>query len=67
MANEFRVPTPYATITATWHRSGRNIVVCYGEREKVAQASDEDAVNEFVARNIVEGWIAADLGEPEDD
>ncbi len=55
------VETPYGTFTATWERAGRNIIVRYGEREKPAQASDNHATNEFVARDIVRGWIAEDM------
>jgi len=63
--NHFKMNTPYGEITASWQREGRMIVVRYGERSKKAQASDSDATNLFVARDIVRGWIAADLREGE--
>lgn len=60
----FEMKTPYGTVTATWHRKGKMIVVRYGDREKQAQASETDATNQFVARDIVRDWIRRDLAEP---
>lgn len=44
---------------------GRMLRVRYGPHNKPAQASDDDATNEFVARNVVEGWIATELADCE--
>lgn len=57
----FTMETALGPVNATWERKGRNIIIRYSEREKLAQASDNDATNEFVARDIVRGWIAADM------
>lgn len=57
----FEMETAFGTVTAMWERAGRNILVRYGECEKPAQASDNDATNELVARDIVRGWIAEDM------
>ena len=59
--NSFEIKTPFGPITATWKRVGKMIVVRYRERSKEAQASPSDASNLFVAKDIVRGWIAADL------
>jgi len=61
--NEFDMDTPFGPIRATWQREGKMIVVRYGDRMKKAQAGNSDATNLFVARDIVRGWIAADLKE----
>lgn len=63
--NQFKMKTPDSEITASWQREGSMILVRYGERTKKAQASDSDDTNLFVARDIVRGWIAADLKEGE--
>lgn len=51
----------YGTVTATWQRKGRMIIVRFGDREKLAQASDNLETNNFVARDILRGWIAEEL------
>ena len=60
------VNTSYGIITATWRRvEGNMIEVQYADRIKPAQASDDDAVNDFVARDMLRGWIALDLKDAE--
>ncbi|MDF1598243.1 hypothetical protein PZ895_00435 [Mesorhizobium sp. YIM 152430] len=61
MMRTVQIETPFGTVTATWHREGRMIVVRYGEREKRERASEDDATNNFVARNVLQGWVADDL------
>lgn len=58
-----KVDTDFGTVAATWEREGRMIIVRYGNRTKKAQASDDDAANDIVARDILRGWIAEDLRE----
>lgn len=59
------VDTDFGPVKATWQRESDYIVVRYGDRMKRAQASDHDAANDFVATDILHGWIADDLREPE--
>ena len=56
--HEFEMSTPLGPVKASWQRNGDNIMVRYGEHQKPAQASDHDTVNDFVAKDIVRGWIA---------
>jgi len=63
MKHIFVIDTPLSTVKATWERQGRMIEVRYGDRVKRAQASETDATNLFVARNIVQGWIDDDMKE----
>lgn len=60
------VETPYGVVTAHWHREGRMISIRYGERVKRAKASDDDATNGFVARDVLRHWVAEDLKDNED-
>jgi hypothetical protein len=55
------IDTPYGTVTATWVRKGRMIVIRYGEREKKEVASDHDVTNDITARSVLRRWIAEDL------
>jgi len=59
------VETPYGVVTAHWHREGRMIFIRYGERVKREKASHDDATNDFVARDVLRHWVAADLKEGE--
>lgn len=61
MKHEFEMDTPFGSVKASWQRKGSNIVVRYGSYERSAQASEVDAANLFVARDIVRGWIADDM------
>ncbi|UVK53417.1 hypothetical protein DBIPINDM_006909 [Mesorhizobium sp. AR02] len=65
MIHTIELETAYGRVKATWQRVGSAIVVRYGEREKRPQASETDAANDVVARDVVHGWIAADLREEE--
>jgi hypothetical protein len=51
----------YGRLEATWERKGRMIVIRFGEREKKEVASDDDAVNKFVALDVLRRWVAEDL------
>jgi hypothetical protein len=59
------VETPYGVVTAHWHRQGRMIFIRYGERVRREKASEHDAVNETIARDVLRRWIAEDLSEGE--
>lgn len=61
MTHTFEMDSPFGRVKASWQRMGKKIIVRYGSYEKVAQASDADATNLFVARDIVRGWIADDM------
>lgn len=61
------VKTPYSTVTTHWHREGRMILIRYGERVRRERASDDDATNDFVARDVLRHWVAEDLKEGEDE
>lgn len=51
----------YGRLEATWERKGRMIVIRYGDREKKEVASDDEAVNKFVALDVLRAWVADDL------
>jgi hypothetical protein len=61
MVHTFEVDSALGPVKATWHRDGRMIVVRYGSYEGKAQASEHDASNLFVARDIVREWIVKDV------
>lgn len=63
MRQTVNVDTDFGTVTATWQREGTWIVVRYGDRVKKERASDHDAANDFVAKNVLQGWVAEDLKE----